>query len=444
MEFQRVDKEYLLQSFRENREMLDRRNDENIEKYRKGDFALKLSGSNRKTVTVKQKKHKFLFGCTAFMLDSFESPEKEPIYREKFTRLFNQAVVPLYWSDLEPEEGKLRFSRDSVNIYRRPPVDTVLDFCSEYGIEPKGHCLLWNQFVPEWLAKYSTEERKKIVERRFSQIAAHYADKIPSFDVINESATNYHRGLAFLFEGYDEYALELGRKYFPNNIKIINEAMGAIWYYYHTCGKYIPFNMQLKEFLAKGHAIDEIGLQFHMFGKLTDYVKGRMSDGRKFDAFLNAPEHIEILDLFDAYGLPMHLSEITLPSYAGNLPENEAYQAELLREYYRIWFATKNMKSIVWWNLVDGYAAYAPQGTFEGENRYGGGLLRYDMSEKPAYKVLDHLINEEWNTSFTREVCGDTLSFRGFFGEYEITVEDEKGKKTTTVLLHSDKDTASV
>ena len=72
MEFQRVDKEYLLQSFRENREMLDRRNDENIEKYRKGDFTLKLSGSNRKTVTVKQKKHKFLFGCTAFMLDSFE------------------------------------------------------------------------------------------------------------------------------------------------------------------------------------------------------------------------------------------------------------------------------------------------------------------------------------------------------------------------------------
>ena len=90
------------------------------------------------------------------------------------------------------------------------------------------------------------------------------------------------------------------------------------------------------------------------------------------------------------------------------------------------------MKSIVWWNLVDGYAAYAPLGSNEGENRCGGGLLRFDMSENPVYKVLDKLINQEWNTSFEGETDEDgKISFRGFYGEYEITVDG----KTYTVNL---------
>ena len=104
-----LNREKILKSFIDNKEALEKRNAEGIEKYRKGDFVLKFSSNTAKKVTVKQKKHKFLFGCNAFMLNSFENPEKEPIYKEKFAKLFNQAVVPFYWSDLEPEEGKLRF-----------------------------------------------------------------------------------------------------------------------------------------------------------------------------------------------------------------------------------------------------------------------------------------------------------------------------------------------
>jgi hypothetical protein len=93
------------------------------------------------------------------------------------------------------------------------------------------------------------------------------------------------------------------------------------------------------------------------------------------------------------------------------------------------------MKSIVWWNMVDGYAAYAPLGSNVGENRCGGGLLRFDMSRKPAYEVLDNLINKEWNTSFETVVDKNgELSFRGFYGEYEVIVDDN----TYTVNFDSD------
>ena len=57
------------------------------------------------------------------------------------------------------------------------------------------------------------------------------------------------------------------------------------------------------------------------------------------------------------------------------------------------------------------------------------------MTEKPAYKVLDRLINHEWKTALETETQGDSLSFRGFYGEYEITVEDESGSYSVTQKL---------
>ena len=318
---------------------------------------------------------------------------------------------------------------DSEFIYRRPAPDTCLEFCSEYGIEPKGHCLTWNNFVPKWLEPYSPKQRKEILERRYKEIADEYASKIPSFDIVNESASNYRRGVKSLFENYDEYGLQLGEKYFPDNIKILNETNEAIWRDYYTEGKYMAFNMQLQDFIRRGIPFDEIGLQYHIFTTTEE-----MANPTVRNTYLDAESMLEILDIYDSYGYPMHISEITIPG-SGLNAENEEIQAYLVEELYKTWFATRNMKSIVWWNLVDGYAAYAPLGSNVGENRCGGGLLRFDMSRKPAYEVLDNLINKEWNTSFETVVGKNgELSFRGFYGEYEIMV----GDNIYTVNLDSD------
>ena len=424
-----LDRKEVLKSFLENKEKLDKRNTEGIEKYRKGDFTLQFASSEKKTIVVEQIAHDFKFGCNAFMIDSFETPEKEPVYKDRFARLFNQAVVPFYWDSLEPEEGKLRFHTDSENVYRRPAPDSVLKFCEEYGIEPKGHCLLWNCCNPSWLEKYSPEERKAIAERRFQQISAEYADKIPSWDIVNESSTNYNPGSKVLFEEWDEIGLRLGGKYFPDNIKILNDTNTGIWYSYPRQGKYMPFNMQLREFLAKKLPFDEIGIQYHMFCKKEAF---------KDSCFMNCDNLLGVLDIFDGYGLPVHLSEITIPSFWGAIKENEELQAELAEICYKTFFATKNMKSIVWWNLVDGYAAWAKQNTPNGENYYAAGLLHYDMSEKPVYKMLDRLINEEWKTKETVTVYGNAFRFRGFYGEYKITVETESGKQSVNVRLSKD------
>lgn len=427
-----LNREIVLKSYLEHKDVIDRYVENGIEKYRKGNFTLKFSEGGKKKIKITHKKHSFLFGTTAFMLDSFEKPEKEIEYKRLFSNLFNQAVVPLYWSDLEPEEGKPRFAKDSVNIYRRPPVDTVLEFCEEYGIQPKGHCMLWNAFLPKWFLEKDEESKKAAIERRFKEISERYADKIPSFDIVNESAANYFRGKRNIFPNYDRYGMKLGAKYFPNNIKILNETNGAIWRNFFNQSEYIPFNMQLREFIREGIPFDEIGLQYHIFIP-NDQIEGTDA----FNSFLRADVMLDVLELFNSYGYPMHISEITIPSYAGKLPENEEIQAYLVETLYKIWFATEHMKSIVWWNLVDGYAAYAPLGSEEGENHYAGGLCRFDMSKKPSYHALDRLINKEWRTNLTAE-CEGEFSFRGFFGEYEIEIaEGEKVEKHTVSLTEN-------
>ena len=424
-----LEREKVLKSYIENKDILDKRNKEGIEKYRKGNFTLIFS-ENAKRAHVRQTKHKFLFGSTAFMLNSFEKSEKEDEFKKLFANLFNQAVVPFYWSDLEPEEGNVRFSKDSEHIYRRPAPDLVIDFCREYGIEPKGHCLAWNVCVPKWLEKYNTDDRKRILERRFKEIAERYGGIIPSFDIVNESASNYRKGQKTLFDDYDEFSLMLGEKYFHKNTKILNETNDAIWRDYATEGKYMAFNMQLKEFIRKGMPIDEIGLQYHIFERPE-----RLENN---NTFLNAENMMEILDIFDSYELPMHISEITIPSYLGKMPQNEELQAEIAELLYTTWFATRNMKSIVWWNLVDGYAAYAPLGSEDGENSFGGGLVRFDMTKKPVYNVLDKLINHKWKTEIDAFISCGEYSFKGFYGEYEIEVETDFVTERHTVVLDRD------
>ena len=161
-----------------------------IEQYRKGDAKITVVGQDGKpidgevTVRAVLKNHEFRFGCNIFMLDEFETEEKNRIYREKFPELFNLATVPFYWSDLEPVEGKPRFSADSPKVYRRPATDRCVDYCLENGIDPKCHGLNYDNFAPDWVKNEPVSVHKRKLEKRMREIAARYADKIPSFEVI--------------------------------------------------------------------------------------------------------------------------------------------------------------------------------------------------------------------------------------------------------------------
>ena len=142
------------------------------------------------------------------------------------------------------------------------------------------------------------------------------------------------------------------------------------------------------------------------------------------------------MDLYSRFGKPLQITEVTVPAYSWE-SEDEELQAEIIEKLYSIWFSHPNVEQIVYWNLVDGYAHLwdpdpekiaASQGDMTiGENYYHGGLLRFDLSPKPAYNKIKELLEERWHTE--AEIVTDEngkAEFRGFYGDYDITVNGGK------------------
>lgn len=400
-----------------------------IREYRKGQFVLTFKNQNGEAlsnvhVKVKQKKHAFKFGCGAFYLDQFEDAERRSLYRERFKQLFNYAVVPFYWDTLEPEEGKPRFSADSSFVPRRPPVDTILDFCRENGIRAKGHCLVYNSFQPKWISD-DNEILKRQIAKRIKAIAEKYEDRIFDFDVINEMLTVYKnaypgngaRNLQITDEpDHEKWAFDTCRRYFPNANLYWNEGMhesfGA-----HYKGFRSFYYLMIEKMLRDGVKIDGLGMQYHAYAS-------KETAEMKLAEVCNPLRIIDVLERYGDFKLPIHISEVSIPSYS-NEAYDEELQAELTERLFKLWFSAKYCESIVWWNLCDNTA-------YQTENVYHSGLLRNDCTEKPVYKRLHDLIHKEWNTAFEETVSGQ-LRFSGFYGEYDIETE-YRGKKSVRSL----------
>ncbi len=401
-----------------------------IELNRKGNARIKLtSGSGSLpedlTVGIEQVSHEFRFGANLFMLDEFETEEKNRIYRKTFPEIFNLATLPFYWRDLEPEEGRPRYAADSPKIYRRPAPDLCVAYCREKGIEPKCHCLNYDTFIPEWARYRTVREQKALLDKRFREIAERYADAIPSFEVTNETLQNAKS--AFFYEDdFLDWSFKTADRYFPNNRLIINDY--NIWFPESFNNRH-AYYMQIERLLRNGTVrLDSIGMQFHSF--FPPEREAEMA-AQRYD-----PEKlIRLMDLYARFGRAEQITEMTIPAYSEDA-EDEEIQAELLRNVYTVFFSHPAMEAVIYWNLVDGYAAFAPLGDMSaGENRYHGGLLRFDMSEKPAYRALRELITKTWHTSCTLKPQGDSLDFRGFYGDYLLTFRWNGGETTVPYRL---------
>lgn len=402
-----------------------------IENNRKGFGRIHLSDAQgnpieRAEIQFRHLRHEYRFGCNAFMLDQFEEQEKNAKYEELFAGTFNLAVLPFYWSDLEPEEGNPRFAAGSAPIYRRPPPDTVLDFCDRNRITAKGHLLCYHDFAPSWVPT----EREKLeirIEQRIREIAQRYAGRINIWDVANEALQWNPDYAALMPSNYVEKAFRAAGKYFPESTELLyNDGPWVSWDSYR--GDYTPLYMLARHLLNSGLPLRGLGLQYHMFAKVTAMVDWAHQ-------FINQRLILANLDQYGKLGIPVNISEITV---VGNrdLGDGDKFQELVAEKLYRLWFSHPSTNGIIWWNLVDGTAAYAPFGTEEGENQYRGGLVDFDLVPKPALRALRRLIKEEWTSSGTISYeNGSTNQFQGFYGDYELIIKSPSGTATKTIQL---------
>ena len=95
----------------------------------------------------------------------------------------------------------------------------------------------------------------------------------------------------------------------------------------------------------------------------------------------------------------------------------QEHQAREVVLHYKTLMSRPAVQAITWWDITDGGWLKAP-----------AGLLREDQTPKPAYEALLNLVKGEWWLKPTRMVTDEhgSLSFSGFAGEYELSVDDQK------------------
>ncbi|MCL1824123.1 MAG: endo-1,4-beta-xylanase, partial [Oscillospiraceae bacterium] len=134
-------------------------------------------------ITVKQKKHAFLFGCSEFssveyasgLIEGDENLIAEERY-ERLSALFNSVTLPFYWGRFEPERGK--------SITEK--VKKAAKFWKSKNITLKGHPLCWHTVCADWLMDYPDNEILKIQLDRITRDVTEFAGLIDMWDVINE------------------------------------------------------------------------------------------------------------------------------------------------------------------------------------------------------------------------------------------------------------------
>lgn len=354
-------------------------------------------------VRVEMVRHEFLFGCNLFQFGRFRDDPLEQDYRRRFADLFNFATLGFYWSWYEPRRGEPGHER----------VERALSWAGEHAIVCKGHPLVWDHPAasPRWLPEQD-EALSRCVEERVREIVGRFRGRLEIWDVVNEPTHLPDRANRTRMARWGEklgpvaYArrpLEVARSANPGARLLVND--------YRLDQRYYEILDALRG--PDGQPLyDAVGLQSHMHGGPWPL--------RRIE---------RVCEQFARLGRPLHFTEVTVLSgprlgpgenWGPTTPELEQLQAEYVEKLYTTLFGHPAVEAITWWDLSD-------RGAWQ---RAAAGLLRADMSPKPAYERLQNLLRQRWWTRAegTTDAAG-AWSCEAFHGWYRIVVTDAGGRE---------------
>ena len=383
-----------------------------IDSIRKGDLKLRVTHQGQPvpeaSVTVRQTSRSFRFGTTVpialFDDDALESKDFTELrnrlagvedrvekYRNKVLdgQLFNMVAFrdALTWGGSGSPVAKL--------------VPTVMQHFVENSAFVRGHSLYCPAFryAPPRCRQMAPDElRKELAEHISTQVAA-YKGTVHQWDVVHAPVT-YH-------EMYDK----MGEETLAN------------------------------AFVLARQADADVGLAFSDDRSLSSPTRDHMDEMLAVVAWLqsqNAP--VQVIALEAHLGLPYiapsaieerldHIAAATkLPIAITSLQvmaPSETVQAERIEDLMVLFFSHPAVE----WICLGGI--------WEAEMLLEkAALFRRNFAIKPAGKVFDRLLREDWWTVATGKTAPDgSLTVRGFHGEYEVSAELGDLNRKDTVTL---------
>lgn len=329
----------------------------------------------KQRIAKSEPREDFLFGCNAFRaLDAGED------YTKAFYKLFNYCTHGVYWSGFERERGNPYYGL----------LDLYINWAAPGKLKSKGHPLVWanTSVLPEWLTEddIKFENYSKLCASRVKDMVSRYKGRVDIWDVINEA----HDWL--VAHGYTyEQMLELtdiacteAGKANPATTRIVNNTL--MWGEYtapkpgqpvDSPTKHTP-HQYVRDLLSRGVDLDVVGIQLY-------YPERDM-----FEIDL-------MLERFAQFGLPIHITELGVPSATTideeslvkhpyglwHEPWSEKVQADWMEQFYTIAYSKPYIKAISWWDFVD-IGHFWPH----------GGWLTPDLKQKKICGRFDEMLNQ--------------------------------------------------
>ena len=285
------------------------------------------------------------------------------------------------YSQLEPEnEMKFGPIHPGPTTYAYAGPDALVAFAQDTGMKVRGHNLVWDSQLPDWVTAPTTPwtpaTLSAVLSDHIANVVGHYTGEVYAWDVVNEpfdgngnirSQIWYDTpGIGFAGQGtkYIEQALDWAHaadpaaKLFVNDYDVETENSKSDGMY-----------AMAQDFVNRGVPLSGVGLEFHI--------------DNTFDTAGNLSSLSQNIQRFGALGLEVHITELDV-----RLPDDSTAsltaQAQTYKDLINVCLAQKACTTFQTWGFTDKYS-WIPS-FFPG---YGWALPFDDIyQKKPAYTSL--------------------------------------------------------
>lgn len=370
---------------------------------------LPLSGAN---VEVRMQQHEFGFGSAVQAVRLRDEAPQHATYKEKVAELFNIATIEnnYKWPAWEGEWG---------SNFTQAGALAATDWLLNHNIDVRGHNLIWpgTSHLPNDLeallsgGPLTPAEQQQVRDRiaaRIAEVTSASNGKLVDWDVINEPRANHDvmdsldEGNLAMVDWFQIADAATDAKLYLNEYSILASG-GAI-----SSSTQDSYFQTLQFLLDNGAPIDGIGLQGHFN-----------------EASLTGPEQLwAILDRFAALGLDMQVTEFDFST------SDEQLQADYTRDFLTAMFAHQGVDDFIMWGFWED-AHWRPETA----------MFRSDWSIKPNGEEFMNLVfNEWWTEEDLQSGSAGDVEFRGFKGDYLVTVEINGYTQVLELGLSEDQD----
>ncbi|MGD9634661.1 MAG: endo-1,4-beta-xylanase [Pirellulales bacterium] len=415
--------------------------DSYIANFRKGNARVRIPGAaSGSRVQVSLKRLDFTLGASVdwnmdpLLTDNSAAAQN---FRATLNKNFNTVATDNeMWEATESVRGRITMSQ----------ADRLFAYAEANGLQARMHNMIWEQVQPQWVNALRTQAaggdiiasaslRDAISDRIKYYIGdgaggnADRAKKYFELDVYNES---YHSGQLGPSDSYwniygapgiaDIYseakrAVEssgAATKLFVNDYNVLDDPN-----YMNGFMQHVDTLRQAALDGGKGEIVGGIGLQ---------YYKNNLQEHQ-------ASRFIASLQNANVQGIPTQLSEFG--GFSGLAPDDAA---KVLDESLRLMFGNAGSIGFLNWYWIkenQGQGQFAPYASLYTVDTNNWGNLQITPAGKAWQDRLgiqdwDGNPNNAWTTETTATVGADgSISFNGYYGDYELTVDGKTYKLST-------------